>query len=89
VILEEGELLSPGAILLRARGEAPPAEAGASEGERPPTLAEVEKAYVERLLERARGNKSQVARWMDVSYPTVVKKIADYGIDVSRWKGPE
>ena len=89
LILEEGEVLSPGAILLRARGDAPSAEAGAADGERPPTLVEVEKAYVERLLERARGNKSQVARWMDVSYPTVVKKIADYGIDVSRWKGSD
>jgi hypothetical protein len=27
-----------------------------------------------------------VARWMGVSYPTVVKKIADHGIDVSRWR---
>jgi hypothetical protein len=30
-----------------------------------------------------------VARWMGVSYPTVQKKIADYGVDVSRWKGGE
>ncbi len=41
---------------------------------------------LESLLERARGNKSQVARWMGVSYPTVAKKIADYGIDLGRWR---
>jgi two-component system response regulator AtoC len=87
VILEDGDALSADAILLRARAE--PHGPGADEAERPPTLAEVEKAYVERLLERARGNKSQVARWMEVSYPTVVKKIADYAIDVSRWKTSE
>jgi DNA-binding NtrC family response regulator len=46
----------------------------------------MERAYVEGLLERAGGNRSQVARWMGVSYPTVMKKIADYGIDLSRWK---
>jgi len=26
------------------------------------------------------GNRSQLARLLDVSYPTVAKKIADYGI---------
>ncbi|HEY4883294.1 MAG TPA: helix-turn-helix domain-containing protein, partial [Myxococcales bacterium] len=53
----------------------------------PPSLEEVEQRYLGHLLERANGNRSQVARWMGVSYPTVVKKIADYGIDLSRWKG--
>jgi DNA-binding NtrC family response regulator len=53
----------------------------------PPSLEEVEQRYLGHLLERAHGNRSQVARWMGVSYPTVVKKIADYGIDLSRWKG--
>ena len=46
----------------------------------------MERAYLAGLLERAEGNRSQVARWMGVSYPTVLKKIADYGIDVSRWR---
>ncbi len=69
---------------------AEPAAAAASDRDAPPpTLAEVERDYLERLLERAQGNKSQVARWMGVSYPTVAKKIADYGIDVSRWRSPE
>jgi DNA-binding NtrC family response regulator len=58
-------------------------------GAPPPTLEQVERAYLEQLVERARGNKSQVARWMGVSYPTVVKKIADYAIDVSRWKADD
>ena len=94
VILESGPTLSPESVLLRP---VPPPAAGAGDsatvladvGDRPPTLDEVERAYVERLVERARGNKSQVARWMGVSYPTVVKKIADFGIDLSRWKAAE
>lgn len=49
---------------------------------RPPTLAELEKLYVERLLAHTGGNRTQVARLLDVSYPTVAKKIADYGIKV-------
>ncbi|BDG04680.1 sigma-54-dependent transcriptional regulator [Anaeromyxobacter oryzae] len=100
VVLEAGDVLSPESVLLRgapapapapAPDAAPPVAppplpaAGADPG-RPPTLGEVEKAYLEDLLARAGGNKSQVARWMGVSYPTVAKKIADHGIDVSRWK---
>jgi transcriptional regulator with PAS, ATPase and Fis domain len=41
----------------------------------------MEREYLRGLLVRAGGNKSQVARWMGVSYPTVQKKIADYGLD--------
>jgi two-component system, NtrC family, response regulator AtoC len=90
VVLETGSVLGEASVLLRAAPAAgPPAQpsppSGAAE-ERPPTLAEMERAYLESLLERARGNKSQVARWMGVSYPTVAKKIADFGIDLSRWR---
>ena len=38
--------------------------------------------HVERLLEHTGGNRTQVARLLDVSYPTVAKKIADYGIKI-------
>ncbi|HTN51854.1 MAG TPA: sigma-54 dependent transcriptional regulator [Anaeromyxobacter sp.] len=93
VILETGPLLSPESVLLRqgagteARPAPPAAPAGGPAGPPPPTLAEVERAYLQQLLEQAGGNRSQVARWMGVSYPTVVKKIVDHGIDLSRWKG--
>ena len=49
---------------------------------RPPTLAELEKLYLEKLLAHAGGNRTQVARLLDVSYPTVAKKISDYGIAI-------
>ncbi len=88
VILEAGPLLSTEALHLRRQGAGEPAAAPAGDGP-PPTLEQVERAYLEGLLERARGNRSQAARWMGVSYPTVQKKIADYGIDMSRWKAGE
>ena len=34
------------------------------------------------LYAHAGGNRTQVARLLDVSWPTVAKKIADYGIKV-------
>jgi DNA-binding NtrC family response regulator len=46
----------------------------------PPSLAEVERAYIARLLEFTEGNRTQVARILGVSYPTVAKKITDYGL---------
>ncbi len=93
VVLSSGALLDADAILLRAtEPERPPNATEGRAGPRvqapPPTLDEVEREYVAGLLERAHGNRSQVARWMGVSYPTVAKKIADHGIDVTRWKEP-
>jgi two-component system response regulator AtoC len=98
VILETGDRLTPSALLLRAGVVEPAATTGAASGAAqaatrtpggdPPTLAEVERAYLVGLLERAGGNKSQVARWMGVSFPTVAKRIADLGLDLSRWKEP-
>ncbi|HEX9289291.1 MAG TPA: sigma-54 dependent transcriptional regulator [Anaeromyxobacteraceae bacterium] len=88
VILERGRELSAEVVLLRQeeRAPAPTAHPIPVEGETPPSLEQVEKAYLVQLLERAQGNRSQVARWMGVSYPTVMKKIMDYGVDLSRWK---
>ena len=50
------------------------------EGGRPPSLASLERAYIARLLEFAGGNRTQVARLLGVSYPTIAKKITDYGL---------
>ncbi len=89
VILEGGPELTPAVVHLRPGVPGPAPSAPPPADAPPPTLQEVERAYLEGLLEQARGNRSQVARWMGVSYPTVQKKIADYGIDASRWKGGE
>jgi DNA-binding NtrC family response regulator len=93
VVLETGTVLGESSVILRDRS-APAAPSAAPGGapaasEPPPSLAEVERVYLEGLLLRAGGNKSQVARWMGVSYPTVQKKIADYGLDAGKGRDDE
>ena len=93
VILEVGEKLAAESLLLGSpsKSQLPASWAGdtlgktLSEKGRPPTLDELERDYICRLLEHANGNRSQVARLMGVSYPTVMKKITDYAIDITRW----
>ncbi|HTP24791.1 MAG TPA: sigma-54 dependent transcriptional regulator [Anaeromyxobacteraceae bacterium] len=87
LILESGPEITPASLVLGGSARPTgPAQAFFSislrEDERPPSLAEVEKQYLERLLSHARGNRAEVARLLKVSYPTVAKKIADYGIKV-------
>jgi len=86
VILEMSGTITPDSLLLGSGVTGQPrADAFFSAGllgGQPPTLADLEKLYIERLLQHAGGNRSQVARLLDVSYPTVAKKIADYGIKI-------
>ena len=49
-------------------------------GGKPPDLEALERAYIARLLTFAGGNRTAVARLLGVSYPTIAKKIADYGL---------
>jgi DNA-binding NtrC family response regulator len=88
VILSTGPVIDPGCIVISGPTRA--ADAGGSAtpffsvevGERghPPSLADLERAYIARLLEHTGGNKTQVARLLGVSFPTVAKKIADYDL---------
>src|SRR5262249_56224808 len=85
IILATSEVIGPEHIVVsgptRDGGDAPAffaLEVDASG--RPPSLEELEKAYIARLLEFAQGNRTQVARLLGVSYPTIAKKIADYGL---------
>jgi DNA-binding NtrC family response regulator len=84
VILSSGPEIAPEHIVLSG-----PAIAGRAasffaveldaEG-RPPALSELERQYIARLLQFADGNRTQVARLLGVSYPTIAKKITDYGL---------
>jgi DNA-binding NtrC family response regulator len=47
---------------------------------KPPDLEALERAYIARLLAFTNGNRTAVARLLGVSYPTIAKKIADYGL---------
>lgn len=50
------------------------------ESGQPPTLDRLEALYIAKLLAFAQGNRTQVARLLGVSYPTIAKKITDYGL---------
>ena len=82
LILESGPQITPVSLVLGKLARPPSGffSVGLRDDGQPPTLAELEKQYLERLLAHAHGNRTQVARLLAVSYPTVVKKIADYGI---------
>ena len=88
VILSTGEAIDPGCIVLsgpvargcpaaRRRRSSPSTSTPAASR---PDLDALERAYIARLLEFAGGNRTQVARLLGVSYPTIAKKIADYGL---------
>jgi DNA-binding NtrC family response regulator len=84
VILSTGQVIGPDCILLSGPTPDAPATSFFSVGldtqGRPPTFEELEKEYIARLLTFAQGNRTQVARLLGVSYPTIAKKIADYGL---------
>jgi DNA-binding NtrC family response regulator len=85
VILSSGDAIDPGCIVLSGPSRALPGAAHFFAAEldasgRPPDLEALERAYIGRLLEFAGGNRTQVARLLGVSYPTIAKKIADYGL---------
>ncbi len=92
VILESGDAIGAQSIVIT--GGPGPERAGAAPSAFfaidcgpdgvPPTLADLERAYIARLLDHAGGNRTQVARLLGVSYPTVAKKIADYNIPTDR-----
>jgi DNA-binding NtrC family response regulator len=89
VILSSDAVIEPSCIVISgpalgwgaAEGPAAPAffSVELTDG-RPPSLDDLEREYIARLLQFAGGNKTQVARLLGVSYPTVAKKIADYGL---------
>jgi DNA-binding NtrC family response regulator len=92
VILEAGQEVSAQSIVITGGpgpdrpggGHAPFFSIDCSGDGTPPTLVDLERAYIARLLDHAGGNRTQVARLLGVSYPTVAKKIADYGIATER-----
>lgn len=47
-----------------------------------PTLAELERDYLVMLIRELKGRRTAISRAMGVSYPTVLKKISDHGLDV-------
>ncbi len=49
--------------------------------DRPPSLDELEKAYVARVLAHFEGHRTAAAQALGVSYPTFLKRLRDFGLD--------
>ncbi len=84
VILSGADVIDPACIVLSgSSATAAPQFFGIELGAdgKPPSLDALERAYIARLLAFTQGNRTQVARLLGVSYPTVAKKIADYHLD--------
>jgi DNA-binding NtrC family response regulator len=47
----------------------------------PPTLREVEATYVTKVLELVAWNKTRAAKILGITFPTIQKKIQDYGLE--------
>jgi two-component system nitrogen regulation response regulator GlnG len=89
VVVEVGTVLGADSIELGAPAprcdEALVAELVAGVAEmhgRPATLAEIERAYIIWMLKHTNGNRTAASRMLGISYPTIAKKIVDYGIDL-------
>lgn len=78
VILETGTTLTAHSILLRgkARPQGEPFfRVDLDDAGDPPPLREVDQAYVNHVLDFADGNKTQAARLLGVSFPTLQKRL--------------
>jgi DNA-binding NtrC family response regulator len=83
VILSSSDTIDPSCIVQSPSTAQVPQFFGVELGAdgKPPSLDELERAYIARLLAFTQGNRTQVARLLGVSYPTIAKKIADYGLE--------
>jgi DNA-binding NtrC family response regulator len=63
------------------------AMAAVREHDRPATLAEMERAYIIWVISYTKGNRTAASRMLGISYPTIAKKISEYGIDLSSRAG--
>ncbi|MCB9636331.1 MAG: sigma-54-dependent Fis family transcriptional regulator [Sandaracinus sp.] len=85
VILETSSELTTRSIVLGGRAPGGEDESAflrvelGDDGE-PPSLREVEAAYVTKVLEHAGWNKTRAAKILGVTFPTIQKKIQDYGL---------
>jgi len=78
LVLSDGPVIGPAD--LPADVAAAPAAAAAEPVGRPMTLAEAERRAVVAALQHTGWKKGEAAKLLDISWPTLNKKIADYGI---------
>jgi len=86
-VLERALLAARGEDAVRAkhlpyelRGAGEGDGSGGAERHLPQTLAEVERAHIERTLRAHRANRTHAARELGISRATLIKKIKEYGL---------
>ena len=47
----------------------------------PPSLEDVERAYLARILQHFEGHRTAAAQAIGVSYPTLLKRLREFGLD--------
>jgi DNA-binding NtrC family response regulator len=75
-----GGLIEPGQIDFIARDEAPAAGADAALSLKE-ALQEYEKKVIARTLQKTSGNKSRAAEMLKTSYPNLLNKVKEYGLE--------
>jgi DNA-binding NtrC family response regulator len=71
-----GRVIRPDDVELLHASQSP-----ANGRERIPSLAEAERAHIERVLQAVRWNKKQAAQVLEISRGTLYRKITEYGLD--------
>jgi two-component system, NtrC family, response regulator AtoC len=85
VILARDGAITEDDIVLPGRREAPPGAGQffslpAADG-RPPSLEQLERAYIARVLEHFGGHRTAAAQALGISYPTFLKHLRDFDLD--------
>jgi Nif-specific regulatory protein len=82
VVLSDGEVM-PEHLPLPEAGKGlppPPAHLGAPRDASVSSLAEIERRHILAVLERAKGNRTQAAKWLDIGRNTLARKLKEYGL---------
>ncbi len=82
VVLSDGEVM-PEHLPLPEAGKGlppPPAHLGAPRDAPVSSLAEIERRHILAVLERAKGNRTQAAKWLDIGRNTLARKLKEYGL---------
>lgn len=82
LILESGTTLTASSLVLNTARSAPSTNDAfftvrLPQGAPPPTLREIDILYTEHILGKADGNKTQAARILGISFPTIAKKVGE------------
>jgi len=85
-ILSPDTTIGPDSIVLRSEsgGHHPFFEIQLDDSGQPPSYDAMGNAYIDRVVRFVNGNRSQAARLLGLSYPTVMKKLEEHATTTKR-----